>query len=61
MSCRQVLFTPVLFWTEWGLTVANRVGKRQFCPYVEEVLPYGVFNLYALMKIDINLHALESL
>ena len=36
--------------------VANKVGKRQFYPYVEEVIPQRVFNLYPLKKIDVNLY-----
>ena len=41
--------------------VANKVGKRQFYPYVEEVIPWNVFNLYPLKKIDVNLYTLGSL
>lgn len=58
MTRRQVFFTPVPFWTEWAVTVANGVGKRQFCPYVEEVLDSWVFNLYTLMKFVVDLHNL---
>ena len=36
--------------------VANKVGKRQFYPCVEEVIPWNVFNLYPLKKIDVNLY-----
>ena len=47
---RLVLFTPIPFWTEWALTEANRVGKRQFCPYAKEVFPSWVFfNLYTFL------------
>ena len=54
ISYRQLIFTPISFWTELALMVANGDGKKQFCPYVEEMLHWKVFNVHVLMKTDVN-------